>query len=144
MKVNLMNFEDILQHEIQHLLNIFLFALGFQSSRRAFPDASAAACTGCVIDADLCFLPCNGAGGTDCRTVSAAEALLRIPENLHLRKLAFGVGTPKTVHRASFQKYDSTNPRAVVQTEFLNVEYGTAHRTICRHLDTPPDAVIGF
>lgn len=68
---------------------------------------------------------------TDFHTVSAADAFFHIVEQLYFWQLAFRIGTPFTVQRTSFEKYNSTDARTVIDGKLLNIEYSTCFCSIC-------------
>jgi len=56
------------------------------------------------------------------------QALLPVPEDLGMRHLGFGIGTPFAPQRTSFKKDNGADAWAVVNAEFLDIKY------VCFHL----------
>ena len=89
-------------------------------------ETSAAAAAFCGVDSDLSVFEADRVAVADFDAVMAANALVFIPEDFSPDQLAFRIGAPPAAQGTSFQEDDGTDPRAVVDGEFLNIEYNAA------------------
>ena len=61
---------------------------------------------------------------TGSQTGAALLALAPVVKDLREHVLRLGVAAPETGERTPLEKYRGTYPRAIVQTEMLDIEYG--------------------
>ena len=127
----------ILQADAQDLCDGSFLAFSAARPGWTFFDTFTAAGTFCLVCIDPAAQQGNSLCGTARDAMQAMGALLAVPENLYLRKLAFRISAPAAAERTALEENRRADARPVIDAEFLDVENNAGKVRIFRH-DYPP------